>query len=180
MGQTKRLLSDESGFTLLEVLIAITIMLISFASILTIESQSIVASSKAKEKNIVTMLAKNKMIESELEFEGKTFEEFKSEESGQFEEPYTEYTWTRTVKEIEFPELNVTSASGGNDGADGTGANGGNTVQIEQMTKLITQYLSDAVREVTVTISWNRGNTPQKYSVSTYWVNLNSEFKTTQ
>jgi hypothetical protein len=44
------------------------------------------------------------------------------------------------------------------------------------MTKVITNFLSKAVREVTITVSWQRGTTTQKYDVAMYWVDLNSDF----
>jgi hypothetical protein len=40
----------------------------------------------------------------------------------------------------------------------------------------MSSYLSKAIREVTVTITWQRGSGTQNFSVSTYWVNLNHEF----
>ena len=68
-------LFGETGFTLLETMIASAIMLIAFSAILMIESSSINASLKSKRLNTVTMLAKTKMIETEMELEGKSFSE---------------------------------------------------------------------------------------------------------
>lgn len=152
------------GFTLLETMIAMTIMVIAFSSILMVESASINTSTKAKQMIVVAMLAKRTMIESEYKFQGKTFEEFKKEEAGEFEEPFKDYKWTRIVKEIEFPQLAV-----------GSGSGDGETTVVETLTKLLTKFLSKAVREVTVTIRWKKGSGEQSYAVSTYWVDLNHE-----
>ncbi len=150
------------GFTLLETMIAMSIMVVAFGSILMVESASINTSTKAKQMIVVAMLAKRTMIESEYKFEGKTFAEFKKEESGTFEEPWRDYQWTRLVKEIEFPQLAI-----------GSGSGDGETTAVETMTKLLTKFLSKAVREVTVKITWKKGSGEQSFAVSTYWVDLN-------
>ena len=48
------------------------------------------------------------------------------------------------------------------------------------LTKMMTNYLSKAVREVTVTIFWKKGSGEQSFTIATYWVNLNNEFKLPQ
>ena len=164
-----RLSSNESGFTLLETMIALAIMMIAFASILLVESRSLSTSAKAKQMNVVAMLARNQMIKTEYDIEGKTFDEVKKEESGQFEEPFKDYTWSRTIKEMKFPALNIS-------GGGGKTADGNNQIA-ELLTKLVTNFFSKALREVNVTIKWKRGAGTQSFTVSTYWVDLNHEFQ---
>lgn len=173
-------LKGEQGFTLLETMIAMAIMLVAFAAIMAVESNSINATTRAKTMNVVAMLAKNRMVQLEYEFEGKTFDEFKKENSGTFEEPYQDYRWKTEVKEIKFPPLTIPgSKQGDSSGATPGPAGGaeGATDAVELLTKLITQYLSKAVREVTVTVLWKKGGGEQSFSVSTYWVDLNHEFQ---
>ena len=172
----------QAGFTLLETMIAMAIMMIAFSAILMVESASINTSAKAKQMNVVAMLAKNKMIESEFDYEGKTFDEYKKEDSGSFPDPNQDYSWKREVKEVTFPDI---SGGGGKDDSSSnssasSGAQASSAEQAAMFTKLLTQFLSKAVREVTVTISWKRGQGSQSYSVSTYWVNLNNEFQLSQ
>lgn len=170
-------LLSQAGFTLLETLIAITIMTLAFASILMVQSNAIQSSARAKQMNVVAMLAKNVMVQSELEIEGKTFDEVKKEHTEQFKEPFQDYTWTRIIKEIEFPSLGASGGGGG--GANGGGASddAGQDQMSEQLTKLVTQFFSKAVREVTVTVSWKQGKGEKSFSLSTYWVDLNHEFQ---
>ncbi|MCM2324121.1 MAG: prepilin-type N-terminal cleavage/methylation domain-containing protein [Oligoflexia bacterium] len=168
MPRLPRFSKNAEGFTLLEVVIALAIMVLAFASILSVQSGSLNASARARQMNIVGMLAKTKMVETEYLIEGKTFDELGKEAGGVFSAPYEDYRWTTTIKEIEFPSL---SMGGGQSGGSDGGEQG-----MEMVTGLITQFLSKAVREVTVTIFWKRGTAEQSFALSTYWVDLNHEF----
>jgi prepilin-type N-terminal cleavage/methylation domain-containing protein len=160
--------SNTSGFTLLEVLIAMFIMVIAFGSIFSIQSSAIQVTNRAKQTNTVAMLLKNAMVKAELEVEGKKFEEIKKEDSGTFEAPFQDYSWTRTIKELEFPNL-VPNASGG----EGNG--GGEDQSSDMIGKLVTKFLSKAVRQVEVTVKWQKSGKEQSVSTSTFWVDLNHE-----
>jgi len=177
-----RRIPPEGGFTLLEVMIAMTIMLLAFTSILAVESSSMNTSAKAKQMNIVGMLARNAMTQTEVEIQGKAFKELNEEDSAQFEEPFQDYTWVRTVKEVKFPNLAGMFQAGANaqeggENSQAADAQEGNAALMEQMTKLVSNFLSKALREVTITIKWKKGSGEQKYVVSMYWVDLNSDFQ---
>ncbi len=175
-------LSNESGFTLLETLIAVTIMLIAFAAILGIQSNSINATIRARSITTVAMLLKNEMVQAEAEIQGKSFDEVKKEDGGGFPEPFGDYRWTRVVKEIEFPSLNFSGPSGESGGSSSSKNKDqeGATEMIELITKLVTQFLSKALREVTVTVYYKTGGKEMSYSATTYWVDLNHEFQLSQ
>jgi len=171
-------LKNEHGFTLLETMIAMAIMMVSFASILMVESASINTSEKSKIINIVAMLARNAMIKAEYDIEGKTFDEMEKEKTGKFDPPFDEYKWKREIKEVKFPDLGSGKAqnTGANNSADQAKAD----ESAEMVTKLVTQFFTDATREITITVSWARGKGEQTYQVSTYWVNLNTDFRTSE
>lgn len=162
-----------SGFTLLEVVIAMAIMALAFGAILAVEGSSINASARAKQMNIVAMLAKNQMIETEYKIEGKTFDEVKKEDQGTFEEPYQDFKWKTVVKELKFPNI----GSGGAGKGAASSAAGGSDQTAELVTKLMTNFLTKSIREVTVTILWKRGSGEQTFSLATYWVDLNHAFE---
>ncbi len=159
--------NSVSGFTLLEVIIAMAIMVLAFTSILAVEQGSLNASARAKQMNIVGMLAKNQMIETEFQIEGKTFEEVKKESTGTFPSPYEDYRWKTVIKELKFPNISTGKAPG-QQGEDQSAA---------MLTKVFTNFLSKAIRLVTVTVFWKRGSGEQSYSLSTFWVDLNYELK---
>jgi prepilin-type N-terminal cleavage/methylation domain-containing protein len=172
-------MSNSKGFTLLEVMIAMAIMLVAFSSILMVESQSLTTSMKAKQMNVVGMLAKNSMIEAELAFTGRTFEEVKTEEQGQFKEPYQDYTWIRRVKEVEFPELPLAKPERAEAGRAASAEERANQPQdgsVDMIARLVKKFLSGAIREIEVEVQWKRGTHTQSFVVSQYWVNLNHEF----
>ncbi len=172
----KKLLRNNTGFTLLETMIALLIMVMAFTAILTVESNSIRASENSRRLNIVRMLAKNKMIEMEQTIEGKAFSEVKKEDGGSFKTPYQDYRWDAKIKEIEFPNLSIGGPTKSNTGGNTGGAGGSDMTDF--LTKLLTNFLSKAVREVSVTVYWRRGTSEQNFSISMYWVDLNHEFQT--
>jgi prepilin-type N-terminal cleavage/methylation domain-containing protein len=157
---------SQSGFTLLEVMIAVGILAIGIGSILVAENNSLDIMLRAKRMTTVAMLAKNAVIEAEREISGKSFTEVKEEESGQFKPPFQDYRWERKISEVKFPQV-LDQAQQKKDEV--------NTVDENTMrvVKIATNYLSKSSREINVTIKWTENKQEQKYSVSQYWVDLN-------
>ncbi len=144
-------------------------MVIAFAAILSIESSSLEATARAKKMTTVAMLAKNLMLDAENEFQERTFTELDKERNGQFEAPYEAFSWEREVIEVEFP--NLLSGMGGEDGTPR---------EVELVSRLITKYLKESLREVIVRVKWKKGDGEKTFSLSTYWVNLNQPFPTSE
>jgi len=167
----------DSGFTLLEVVIALAILVMAFASILAVEGGSVNASVKAKQMNIVAMLAKNKMVETEFTFEGKPFDEVKKETEGTFEEPYQDYRWKTKIQELKFPALSTSGGKAGGTEGGGTSSAGGQNQGADLIMKMMSNFLSKAIREVNVTVFWKKGTIEQNFTLSTFWVDLSYEFK---
>jgi len=164
------MLGNKSGFTLIEVLIAIAIMTVAFTSIFIVQSNSINAVRSAKNTNIVSMLIKNYMIETEQEFEGRAFTEVPKDKNKTCDEAFSDYKCSRVIKEIQFPQLSF-----GQQNNNPNNSSGGDAQMVEKIGKLITKFLSQAIREVTVTVTWGK-KVEEKVSMTTYWVNLNQEF----
>ena len=173
--------NNSSGFTLLEVMIAIGVLAIGIGAILTAENNSLDVTLRAKRMSTVATLAQNTIIDAERELQGKTFDEVKEKSNGKFEAPYSEYAWERVIKEVNFP--NITGAGAGGGGAAPAGGSAGGSASgdsavpgVEQVVKIATAYLSKSTREITVTIKWVDKKEDQNFTVSQYWVDLNHEF----
>lgn len=171
---------NESGFTLLEVMIAATIMVMAFSTILMVQSGSITATEKARRTNMFTMLARKVMVEAELETKGKQFGDVQKEKEADFESPFEGFHWKREIREIEFPSFNF---SGGGEEEGGAAKNASSSAPTpvgapsqDQVGQAISKYLSKSLREIVVTITKNEGKLSTSVEVSTYWVNLSEEF----
>jgi prepilin-type N-terminal cleavage/methylation domain-containing protein len=169
---------QNAGFTLLEVMIAIAILVIAMTGIVVAENGALDTLIRTKRMSTVAMLAKNIMIEAEREVEGKSFTEVSLETTGNFEEPFADFSWERKIKEITFPNLlDPASMQGGGEKAAYSGIANPVDAGAERIVKIATNFLSKASREITITIKWKEKGEDQSYSVSEYWVDLNHEFQ---
>jgi len=85
----------ESGFTLLEVMVALSIIAIALAAVLGLQSQSISLASEAKFGTTASLLAQKKMAEILAE----TPADVKSD-SGDFGDDFPAYAWQSTVNDV--------------------------------------------------------------------------------
>jgi len=90
-----------SGFTFLEVMVAVAILAITLTAVLRSQSQSISLANEAKFYTTVTLLAQDKMAEIEVKDLGTL-----RSESGDFGEDFPGYTWDITVDNVflDYPE----------------------------------------------------------------------------
>ena len=160
----------QGGFTLIEIMMAMAIMAISFAAILTTQSSSIIVTTKIRDMNIAGMLAHNLMVESEHLMEGKAFSELKDAESDAYKPPFERFKWKREVKEIKFPDFGM-FASGGEEGSQQ-----GQEDKSRVLGQAVTKFLSEGMRELVVTVSWPVGDGEQKVTLTTYLVNMDARF----
>ena len=88
-------LRNASGFTLLEVMIALAVMSIVLVSVYRMHSQSLTMSTAARFYTLAPLLAQNKMAELEtLSSEGFP------EDSGDFGEQYPGYSWQTSISDV--------------------------------------------------------------------------------
>ena len=174
---------SSKGFTLIEVTIALSILVLSLAIL--VENQGFAAfmTRDAEKIRVATMLAEEKLIEAQLilEEEGWTtadideegkFDDFGSEEFRDdglrldLEDSLDEFQWAYTIRTIElnFPaDLGGMMGEMGGAGYFGDEAQKQEAIQDNQMDlgdigispDMITDYLSDYIREVRVMVWWN-------------------------
>ncbi|MCP5464601.1 MAG: prepilin-type N-terminal cleavage/methylation domain-containing protein [Deltaproteobacteria bacterium] len=156
-------LKNQQGFTLIEILMAVGILATAAISLMGVVTDSADMGAKDEKRLAVTMLAGNKMIELENEFQediarGKFPDE--AEVAGRFEEPYDQYAWAYSVKKVEIPVME------GNDSEKSAAASGA--------VKNIMKKLSESVRELKVTVTWgedDEGKPLESFELTTHLVN---------
>jgi general secretion pathway protein I len=87
----------SSGFTLLEVMIAIAIIAITLVAVFGSQSQSLSLANEAKFSTTAALLAQSKMAEIEA-----VNPEDLASDSGNFGEAFPNYHWKLTVRDISF------------------------------------------------------------------------------
>ena len=118
----------QTGFTLLEVMIALAILVTALVVVAQANMDATQDASRAKMLTVATMLARAKMNEIEFDLKHDGFSDFEEEECGDFgDDEYgglAKFKWCYTVEKIELPEnLDLQSMLGGQ-GADEEGEEG--------------------------------------------------------
>ena len=151
--------SGKKGFTLLEIMVAISILSISFITLMNFSGNTLRVSLRAENLTIATMLARQKMTDVEIELHKKMQRnEFPDEktENGRFDEPYEDFSWSMEVRKVDLP-------------APVTGEGGG--LQ-DVLAKQLTKEIARTVRELKVIIKWVEGEDEQVVDVVTHIVKL--------
>ena len=97
----------QAGFTLLEVMVAVAIIAMSFVSLLGSQSQSISIADISRFETTAAMLAWEKL--SELQLAG--YSEL-TDGSGQFEDAFADYSWQSEVRELGEAETGIADSDG--------------------------------------------------------------------
>ena len=172
---------SERGFSLIEITIALSILVLALSIL--VENQGFAAfmTRDAEKIRIATMLAEEKMIEAQLHLELEGWKTSDIDEDGDFDDlgseefrgsgsnldlddEFEDYKWAYTIRKI---EMNMPADMGGMmDDMMGSGYYGDQSqneaVQDNQMdlgdigisSDMITEYLSDYIREVRVMVWW--------------------------
>jgi len=156
----------EKGFTLLEIMIAVSILAISLLVILDLHGGSMLTSRRAEEVTQATMLARMKMREVQLEIEKEMGKGgFPSDEKsmeGTFDEPFDNYKWSALITKVEIP---VPPQPEGDE-------EGGGVDIMLKVFQMITEKIAEAAREIRLEVTWDELGEEQSISVATHIVKL--------
>jgi general secretion pathway protein I len=155
----------SKGFTLLEVVVAMSIMVGAVLVLSSSWSGSFTRIRKAQLYNNVAELLERKITEIEILNKDKSLTEISAQE-GDFGPDYPQYRWTFAVQEFVMPDMTAMMTSGQSASQD----------MISIMNQL-TQTISQAVLEGTVTVYLNTGEKEIPFSVTTYFVDFNKEIQ---
>ncbi len=97
----------EKGFTLLEVMIAVAVIAMSFTALLSAQSQSLSIAARSRFESAAALLARQKL--AELELSG--FDSLSSG-SGDFEDDFAAYHWQTEVTELTEDEVGIKGSGG--------------------------------------------------------------------
>ncbi|MGB5685270.1 MAG: prepilin-type N-terminal cleavage/methylation domain-containing protein [Candidatus Electrothrix sp.] len=97
----------QTGFTLLEVMVAVAIIAMSFVSLLGSQSQSISIAGISRFETTAAMLAREKLTELQLT----EFDQINNS-AGQFEDEFTDYSWQAEVSELSEDQTGIADSNG--------------------------------------------------------------------
>lgn len=164
------------GFTLLEIMVALALMALSFTALFLVQSRATDLANRARSLSIATQLARLQLVECKREAQKiiASASDFKME--GDFRELGNEqYTW-----ECHAPKFNMKTPSASQvektakNKAPDAQKQGMATTQsaVSPVLSLITDTLSNSVRELAVIVRWNDGNAAEELRVVTHVVDL--------
>lgn len=173
----KRSGAQNTGFTLVEIMIAIAIMAVGLLSLYTAQGNSLRASGNAENIQIASLLARQIMTEKMLELEKDLLKgsipEDKEEETGEFDPPFTRYRWQFSVRKVEIPLAGEIPGAG----EQGQGQDTGTAIQApasaqKSVAQIVTKKISENVREIKVKIIWEELGEELSLTVTTHIARL--------
>jgi general secretion pathway protein I len=155
----------KSGFTLLEVLIALVILTGGIMLLANSWSGNLFRIRKAGIYNNVGTLLERKIVELEAQYKDKPLTEVPETDSGDFGDDFPEYSWEMKSRDLKFPDLSAVII-GQEDGQ--------RDENLISMIRQMTEILSKAIKEVQVTVTVKKNKKELKYSATNYIVDYNT------
>ncbi len=100
---------QRSGFTLLEIMIALAIVSIAMVSLLALANRSISVHDRLQRITAATLLAQQKMAETEVNARHGALQS--AELQGEFSGPYAEYRWRITYADMPLPSVQMVTVT---------------------------------------------------------------------
>lgn len=155
----------KNGFTLIETVIAMVILSSGLLLLANSWSGSFMRVTKTQINTEVAALLERKMVELEVEFQGKPLESIPEERADDFGSEYPQYSWKMTSKEFEVPDISATLTAQ---------AGGADELALTIM-KTLTEHLSKSIKEVKVTVIYKTGKKPLEFSATQYFVDYDKQ-----
>jgi len=150
----------KRGFTLLEVLIAMSILTMVIIAVSSTWSGNFNRMRKINLANNVATLLERKMVELEAQYKNQPISQIPEEETGDFGTDHPQYSWKLESQKFEMPDLTATLTS----------REGGADEMLINMIKQINEFVSKSVKEVTLSVIVTTGKRNVSYKITTYFV----------
>lgn len=154
---------NPKGLTLVEVLIAMSVFVISFLVLVDTQNISLRHSAHSKRMTTAALLAQEKLSEMVLKYKGKSLSEIPEKEEGKFEGAHPTYRWEETSRDFKY-DLSfladmAQAAAGGGDAPPSP---------LAAYLPKISEFIQNSAKEITVTIFWKEGEGEKKVSITTH------------
>lgn len=160
----KRSRLKKSGFTLLEVLIAM-IILASGVMLLAQSWSSSYNRIRKTQKNVeIAALLERKLAETDMKYRGKSIDSIPETEGDEFE-GFPEYSWKLESKKFEMPDLTAILI----------GRDGGVDQMMMQLMKQFSEHLSNSIKEVKITVIYTVKEKEFEYSATLLFVDYDKQ-----
>lgn len=178
--------SREKGFSLLEIMIAMTILSGALTWIVVGMARNITAENHAKLITSATFLARSKMNDLEDDLYEKGFSDFEKELTGTFEDKgFARFSWRVVVDKVELPSTDQVQSLLGKAGDAKAAADGKDPTKTDTTTSqgpmnssvaamsgqfgLVKDVLEGGIRRLSVQILWKEGSKPYDVTVVAFY-----------
>ncbi|MBI3019081.1 MAG: prepilin-type N-terminal cleavage/methylation domain-containing protein [Deltaproteobacteria bacterium] len=154
---------NHKGLTLVEVLIAMSIFVISFLVLVDTQNMSLRNSAHSKRMTTATLLAQEKLSEMVLKYKGKSLSEIPEKEDGKFEGTRSAYRWEEISRDFKYDLSFLADMA--------QAAAGGEEAPPSPLTAYlpkISEFIQNSSKEITVTVFWKEGEAERKVSITTH------------
>jgi type II secretion system protein I len=155
-------MKHRSGFSLVEIMIAMAILSITVVSIITLQNTSLRNSIYARQLTVASLLARSVMVDAYLQNHARVLSKaIKEEKSGKESMAGIDFKWEWLLDEVplEIPELSDSEE-------EDSGSQSSNPM-MKPIIETLNTFLKDAMRELSVEVSWEeRGKTQSIFYVT--------------
>ena len=189
--------SDQSGFTLIEVMLALAILAIALVGMMAETASNIRATQEVSMRSVVIDLLRYKMYDIEAKLMEDGFQDLDQSSDGDFsDQGWPDIEWESEVEKVEIPALSALQsrqeAAAGAEGQEadltgspladmmagfsgGLGSGGAESASfITSQFEMLTRVLESSIRKVTLTAKWKVGVEEQEMLVAAYFTDPNA------
>jgi general secretion pathway protein I len=180
----------QQGFTLLEMMIALAILSVSYIALMQTQGASIHLGTYGRQISVATFLAQSKIEEIEEDLYREGFPDMDKSEEGDFDEQgYPHFKFTVDINKIDLPigqaltgmmsKMNGGEKDTGQRGLGGQGVNKNgraagmlNPNMLASQMNMMTEMLEQSLREVHCKVWWDQGGPGYEMEIVTHLVRV--------